>query len=194
MTGRHSKAILLMTLSATLVRSHFCQPPILPLCLYWGTAWRTDGRVGVSEAEPGASLGSKFLLGCLTQLGQGLGCMCSGTSSPLWGWRKKRTKKGWGRPVVTRGCCMGSMGAYPTTWLGPVLCAVSEATFTHSGEAVSPTAPSLHLSSGFSELSASAVPEGVCPSCCRASPPHLASKRGSFHRRLIKVSHFYSHS
>lgn len=83
MTGRHSKAILLMTRSATLVRSHFCQPPILPLCLYWGTAWRTDGRVGVSEAEPGASLGSKFLLGCLTQLGHRLGCMCSGTSSPF---------------------------------------------------------------------------------------------------------------
>lgn len=169
MRGGHGKAILLTTPSAALARSHLCQSLILLLCLpghsledRWQAEWEP------SEAEPGASLGSKFLLGCLTQLGQRLGCMCSGTSTP-YGAGGRRGPRRDGAILWSWGCC-GAWRPIPYLPGAGALCCL-EATFTHSGEAVNPTTPSLHLSSGFSEPSASAVPEGVCPSCCRASPP-----------------------
>lgn len=121
--------------------------------------------MGASEAEPGAPLGSKFLVGCLACLGKGQAVCAQGPLSPT-GQEEEEDQEGMGPPWGHMGLPRG-MGAYPTTWLGLVLCAGSEATLTHSGEAVSPTAPSTFL---VVSLSASAVPEGVCPSCCRASP------------------------
>jgi len=89
---------------------------------------------------------------------------------PPVGQEEEEDQEGMGLLCDHMGLLQG-MKACSITWLGLVLCVGSEATFTHSGEAVSPTAPSLHVSSGFSDLSASVVPKVLCPSCCRAPPP-----------------------
>lgn len=150
--------------------------------------------MGASGTEPAVSLRSKFLLRSLAQLGQGLGSVCSGTCFSLWGRKKKRTKKGWGCPVVTWGGC-GAWRLLPLPGWGWLSAWAQEPLSPSQGKlTLSPPCPLLPPFHWFlSEFSASVVPEVACPTVAGLPHPYLASKRGSFHR-LIKVSHFYSHS
>lgn len=138
----------------------------------WGAAWRTDGGVGAPGAAQGATLRSKFLLGCRAQLGQGLGRLCSGTRFLLCGRRKKRITKGGGppcghvgllwaqRPIPLPGWGWRPMWARKPLW--------------PSQRKLSPTCPLWWL---LSELSASAVRGVARPSCYRApaSPSGLSA-------------------
>lgn len=87
--------------------------------------------MGAFEAEPGASLRSKFWLGCLAQLGQELGCMCSGTCFPAVGQEEEEDQEGKGLSAITWGCCRAWRPVQPPGW--GWCCVGSEATFTTQG-------------------------------------------------------------
>lgn len=94
-------------------RSHSCQPLILLLCLPGAQhpatlpSWDRCRVWGAPGAEPGASLKSPFLLGCLAQLQQGPGCVLRDLLPPV-GQEEEEDQEGMGLSCGHMGLLWGT--------------------------------------------------------------------------------------